>query len=491
MDLLKNKYKCDSKIFLYTGFNTTGKPEFSSWKTVDISKCTDVSDCLAVPFSYLRNVSSDVNSPVHVHLHAFNIAGKHCTVLSEQFYIPSAYKPEIGSVRDIYPEEPFADQDVSFSQTTYCVAWTGISDHMDHVTIETGLGSSAGIDDVENFQPVPVDDQFLHCRTDVGLTVDNTYFSVIRVNNSAGSTNASSDGFRVLSENNVVNALSVFDGPGCSDDFIYQWTIETPADGSDVQTVTTTCPHNLHIGQQYTIHYPVDETSEADITSDDVVFTKREPGQITFVPTKHMPTFTTTVRFSDEYTTFSLNQCIEDIDHLPLKNPIDVHWTLSVYTDLVTHFEISLFLNETDNSITAVDTKLASADSRIVRFNAEATQDGGYFTVEVRQCFGMTCLSGVFSDGFLVEDAGYTGGLTAMVEEYETDCSMVAVSWNDARCSQTTGSSPLFYRWRLAYDENGLNSSHTWTTYTGEVASDGQHKVSCVTDLDFWLFPLN
>ncbi|XP_033730988.1 uncharacterized protein LOC117320520 [Pecten maximus] len=444
-----------------------GNSGFSSWEAFDTAVCTNLSDCLALSIDYLQELVMDVDNPLHIELHVFNIAGHYCTVMSEAIHLPAIYKPTIGSVKDIYPgltEEPFTDRDVSFSLTGYCVSWTGISDQMTAVTVEVGLGISPGIDDIDNFHTV--ENQNFHCQSNATLTKNTTYFAVLRVNNSAGTGLASSDGFTVLSEDDVLNMISVFDGLGCTNDsFVCQWTLQSD---DTLPHATASCDQILHIGHRYTVQFPEQLHDVITITSDDVVFNRGEPGSITFTPVDRRPLFTIASNIPENAPEMRFNvfRCQKDIDYHYAGAPIAVHWEVKGYTNYITHFEISLFVKDMDNSVSVIETVIATADLRSVVFTNSMT-DSKYIFGSVKVCFATTCLAGVVSDGFVEEIEPHIGPISAILMDYSDTCSTINVSWSDVQCSNIADSGALFYRWRIADSDSGMSTNHDWTTSVG------------------------
>ncbi|OWF42246.1 Hemicentin-1 [Mizuhopecten yessoensis] len=466
-----------------------GNLGYSSWETLDTTICSNISECFVFSMEYLQELIMDVNYPLQVELHVFNIAGYYCTVMTETIYIPTIYRPSIGSVKDIHPgltAEPYIDQDVSFSPTEYCVAWAGVSDHMANVTVEVGLGSSPDSDDIQQF--LTVGNQNFICQSNASLAKDNTYFAVLRVNNSAGTALASSDGFKVLSENDVVNAISVFDGPGCtSNSFVCQWTVHPPENDTSLRT-TATCDQIFHVAYYYTVQYPEELSDVVAITSDDVVLIESKPGRITFSPFVYRPVF---VIVSNQLggaanVSYDILRCQEDVDYHFADIPISLHWQVEKYSDYITHFEISLFINETDsNSASVIETIITPANTRNMSLTSSIT-DEKYVFVEVRPCFGTTCLAGVVSDGFRIELVPDTESLKAVIMDYSNNCSNVNVSWGEVRCSRIGDSNALFYQWRIADDGSGISSQQAWTTHVVEPAPN--HEITACVQLSTDVF---
>ncbi|XP_069118476.1 uncharacterized protein [Argopecten irradians] len=443
--------------------NNNGISGFNTWEELDTTTCTNISDCLAFSVEYLQKMVTGVNRSVHIELHAFNIAGHHCTVLSEAIDLPTIYKPSVGAVKDIYPgytEEPFTDQDVSFSTTEYCVAWTCLSDHVAAVSVDVGLGSSPGIDDVDSFHTVVGRD--IHCQSNVNLTRNTTYYAVIRLQNNAGSTLASSDGFTVLSKRDVLNSISVFDGLGCSNQsFLCQWTLHP--DDTFLQA-NASCNQILHIGSQYTVFYQEQLHDAITLTSPDVVFIDSEPGRVAFSPEVHLPVFKITSSLAINYTEirFRVYRCQEDIDHLHSGAAIAVHWRVYGYTDHITHFVVSLAVN--GGNVSIIETIIASSDVRNVTSKRFVT-NLLYLVYEVKPCFGVICLPGVASDGFEQELQPHIVSVSAELTDYSSKCSTVRVSWSEARCSVDTEA--LFYKWGITDSNSGVSPKHNWITHEG------------------------
>ncbi|XP_069118470.1 uncharacterized protein [Argopecten irradians] len=444
--------------------NIDGSLGFTTWEELDTVTCTNISDCLAFSIEYLQKMVAGIKYPLHIELHAFNIAGHHCTVLSEAIDLPTIYKPSVGAVKDIYPrytEEPFIDQDVSFSTTEYCVAWTGLSDHMAAVSVDVGLGSSPGIDDVDSFHTVVGRD--VDCQSNVDLTSNTTYYAVLRVQNSAGSTLASSDGFIILSEQDVLNSISVFDGLGCSNQsFVCQWTLHP--DDTFLQA-NASCNQILHIGSQYTVLYQEQLHDVISLTSPDVVFIDSERGKATFSPGVHLPVFkiTSSLVINSTEMRFRVYRCQEDIDYVASGAAIAVHWRVYGYTDHITHFVVSLAVNGT-NDTTVIETMIASSDVRNVTPKSFIT-DLKYLVFEVKPCFGVICLPGVASDGFEQDLEPHIVSISAVIADYSSNCSTVRLSWSEARCSGNTEA--LFYKWGITESNSSLLPNHDWITHEG------------------------
>uniref|UniRef100_A0ABM0M5T3 Uncharacterized protein LOC102801709 n=1 Tax=Saccoglossus kowalevskii TaxID=10224 RepID=A0ABM0M5T3_SACKO len=130
--------------------------------------------------------------------------------------------PSKGIVCDILPLSEYTElygepHDIDFqtSRTSLHIRWSGFSHPYLDVRYEAALGTTPGEEDVVGFKAADVGHTYLDFN---GLNLENfkKYFATVRASNDVGSVTVSSDGVRILSDQDVLTSAKVYDGLGCT-----------------------------------------------------------------------------------------------------------------------------------------------------------------------------------------------------------------------------------------------------------------------------------
>ncbi|CAC5370733.1 unnamed protein product [Mytilus coruscus] len=157
----------------------------------------------------------------YVSIKVTNTAGQ-AAILSSGPYIHDVQLPAEGVVLDIETQDisthiPFKDiQDMDFQTATSSMAarWSGFAHpHLD-ITYKISIGTTMGGSDVLSLKDVGT--SLVHKETGLSLTPYQKYYFTITAVTSAGITWKSSDGITIVTENDVLTGVSIFDGEPCN-----------------------------------------------------------------------------------------------------------------------------------------------------------------------------------------------------------------------------------------------------------------------------------
>ncbi|XP_070204014.1 uncharacterized protein [Littorina saxatilis] len=104
------------------------------------------------------------------------------------------------------------DVDAIVQRESMCTAWRGFY-HEEEISIEAGLGTVPGQDDIISFQLVR--NETSHCFNMTAAPVYTKVFSVIKATSSGGTAVFSSDGYVMIPKTDPENRMQVFNGGGC------------------------------------------------------------------------------------------------------------------------------------------------------------------------------------------------------------------------------------------------------------------------------------
>ncbi|CAG2242937.1 unnamed protein product [Mytilus edulis] len=157
----------------------------------------------------------------YVSIKVTNTAGQ-AAIQSSGPYIHDVQLPAEGVVLDIETQDisthiPFKDiQDIDFQTATNSMAalWSGFAHpHLD-VTYRISIGTTMGGSDVLSMKDVGT--SLVHKETGLSLSPYQKYYFTVTAVTSAGNVSKSSDGITIVTENDVLSGVSIFDGEPCN-----------------------------------------------------------------------------------------------------------------------------------------------------------------------------------------------------------------------------------------------------------------------------------
>ncbi|XP_066275498.1 uncharacterized protein [Branchiostoma lanceolatum] len=184
----------------------------------DLCNVTFPPSCVAVPVSSLDWQLHGTHA-YYMSVRAENTAGLSLVVSSSPYVhvldVPS--KGVVMEVRDAQLEASVFghEGDIDFQNTTdelHC-EWRGFSHPHLPVTYQVGLGRSPGTDDVIAFSDVAMETHFTWNH--LHLQRLQVYYVTVIASTEAGNTTVTSDGVRVMQNDDVSNGATVYDGNGC------------------------------------------------------------------------------------------------------------------------------------------------------------------------------------------------------------------------------------------------------------------------------------
>ncbi|CAC5386466.1 unnamed protein product [Mytilus coruscus] len=157
----------------------------------------------------------------YVSLKVTNTAGQ-TVIQSSGPYIHDVQLPAEGVVLDIDTQDfstdiPLKDiQDLDFQTSTSSIAarWSGFAHpHLD-VTYSISIGTTMGGSNVVSMKDVGT--SLAHQETGLSLTPYQKYYLTVTAVTTVGNTAISSDGVTVVTENDVLSGVSIYDGEPCN-----------------------------------------------------------------------------------------------------------------------------------------------------------------------------------------------------------------------------------------------------------------------------------
>ncbi|XP_069134360.1 uncharacterized protein [Argopecten irradians] len=435
--------------------------------------------CVNIPLPELHVYDSDLQLTFTIQLHVFNHAGYHCTVNTDNFYLPSQNPPGHGVVYDVLRNDGgyadgIEDIDVSVSLEEFCVTWEGFS-HVGDMTHELGIGEVPGTDDTIPFHEVP--NRKLYCENATNLSHYRRYFVTVRAITSGGSTDTISDGFTVINPMDIMTSLRVFDGNGCAG------KIGTPVEQKfGTVNIYTPSKINLHIGHTYSL------VSNASLTIDSaeaivtVHTTINLVNYYQFLPLIAKPQFKVA---SDTNRSFSLHilNCVPDVDSQISRDIASLYWNQGKLSSYVSHYEVEfLSLAEGTGEPLVIDFTTVSGHLNSFSFGTVNLVKGRYFFA-LRQCVEYTCFDWVKTNGFALIDHLYEGfSMSSWMNRTGPECSDIQLTIADLQCSNGVSGGmdkSVAIRWGIFRDKDLKIQLTDWNLYIIESNSTTVELSTC------------
>ena len=423
---------------------------FLQWTRRDSKVCPKTNhSCIFYPLHRLQAFDTENGLQFRVNLHVYNYAGHSCDAKTNWFRLPSRFSPGDGFVIDINPDygdkQSLQDVDAIFMNNEFCFHFYGFHHHLD-TEIRVGLGTVRGKDDVVAFHALNSSMSSVICENGSKLRTGETYYTTIDVSCTGGSSHASSDGFRVVNEDDILSSITVSDGPGCSEFSIYDAIY---VHDSVMNMTSFKFAKSVHIGKQYTIfwknandsfHLNINEALEYD----------RGENFVSFIPMEGLVNFSL-INANNIYTYyehFALHACVPEVNFTSSLLTLEPHFRISrAYREIVTNINLGIIDDGMlKNNCTSTEMPFPTTASRL-----REMEDGSYLSF-AQPCVGNICLRRVFSDGFtLARDIPYPGLLEATISiKGSMECEL-SFKW-EAFASKTP---TMFYIIGVYYDANG------------------------------------
>ena len=403
------------------------------WRLHEAAPCfAFTGGCLRYPLSLLQKQDTDLGLAFYFNLYIYNIAGHFTRVRTPEFTIPSTYPATHAAIIDLDPEEidDHADDiDAHFSVSTVCARWYGFHHHED-VTIEFGVGTIKGLDDIVKFRQINFTNSF--CLVSSAIPDFVHIFVSLRATGSGGSTISSSDGITIYNSSLVLKKLTVYDGPEC---FIPSHLVAALKQ-SNGDTFDFAEP--LSIGKTYTLRIHGDNLPEKGILvqSPEIhtmkVITGQNEHYFIFTPFTEYPKFAVSGTFSGNISV-ELFDCEDDLSAIPVNNSIVAHWR--GISDHFT-FEAAVVklkcLDTFDTNCIDYQTSITSTGRNSSSENKVSLPINESYYVAVKPCLNSVCLKEKLSTGVIAEPESANIEIVKSVAELTTslNCSRVQIEWN-------------------------------------------------------------
>eukprot|EP00058_Branchiostoma_floridae_P000533 XP_002586021.1 hypothetical protein BRAFLDRAFT_110187 [Branchiostoma floridae] len=184
----------------------------------DVCNVTFPPVCVSVPVSSLDWRLHGTHT-YYLSVRVENTAGL-SLVVSSGPYVHVLDLPSRGVVMEVSDAQREAsvfghEGDIDFQNTTeelHC-KWRGFSHPHLTVTYQVGVGTTPGTDDVITFADARIETHF--SWTHLQLQRFQMYYVTVMALTEAGNTSVTSDGVRVMLDDDVINGTNVYDGQGC------------------------------------------------------------------------------------------------------------------------------------------------------------------------------------------------------------------------------------------------------------------------------------
>ncbi|KAK3589130.1 hypothetical protein CHS0354_017096 [Potamilus streckersoni] len=432
----------------------------------------NVSGCIRYPIQYLQQHNAEKNLDFYFEMYVYNKAGHSTTVRSDTFNIPSMYPPGQGIVLDIDPMRNDTSTDVDFVMdgSTICALWTGFRHHL-NVTFEVGLGRLPGIAEAPGFKTVFSETM---CFLVKDLTKLQKYYITVRANCTGGSTVSSSDGFVVVNETDIRNALLVEIGETC-DDVTSKITCHTSLKNCTSQMCSIQCDKELIEKHIYTVQS--NGSIQLNITSPDIILltNKRGDHSISFRSFTRNPLLLIHgyVHASSAIEISLLPCAMNQNYHMP-SDILYAHWSIEErFSDIITYYDVSLYrdgclLTQVRNTTCmeiVVSTQVPGSKHDYMFRNVHLLDEEIYI-IGIKPCLGFVCSKEVLSESTMVKyKSPISGSLQAMLSTANLSCSIVHIEWQNFLCLEKDRlNSNISYQWSIALKEGPSGFILPWRT---------------------------
>jgi hypothetical protein len=410
---------------------TQGRDDILPFTAIDqYQSCQDGDECVSLPSSLIESKAHST-ALIFFAVQATNGAGLYAISTSDA-YVHIGRPPTAGTVFDQLPsDEPDVqndqlsgkqhDIDYQTSLTRLRCRWTGFTHPTSSVSLQIGVGTRAGSDNIVQFRPV--DSKLTSYEVMVSLRPMTTYFFTVTANNSFGNVSVSSDGIKPVSGD--INGTA-FDGTGClkpssyySLSSINDWSRAPATCASDVSntiSLTAGCLLSASVtvipGQWYSVIISsVSSTSLRVMLADtgSILLPQRfntvdhdqwETAIFPFRSVSSEAHFSVRALKNTIIRNVQLVHCEEDVDYQSYSNAAAAHWSIDKrFLPYVTHYLWALFRNASDglDAVTPY-TNVGNVSSASV--SQLSLRGRERYVVGVKACNPSLCFNAFFSDGF-------------------------------------------------------------------------------------------
>lgn len=449
------------------------------WRLDTSKACVNFSGgCIKYPIEKLQSLNKGYE--FYIDLIVYNNAGHFVELKTDAFLIPSMKPPGHAKIFDLDPAdsnwESSDDIDAHFSEKTVCAKWSGFM-HDELVHLQLGVGTQNNSDEIIPFRYVS--DLSHWCITSDGIPNNVALFINAKATCSGGTTLSSSDGITIFNKSSVLDLISVFDGPRCSD-FVKSLTTRVLKRNISTEIVVT---EPLILGQIYTLHLKGIEQVLGISSTDILVRASRKSkyGHVfEFVPFNSTPTM---VLKHKENQTFliSLLKCALSLPAQFDTNAISANW---VFDELIYNLSFTLETaivhikcrNTSNFSCIEFVSSWKTASSQTESLHDNLTlRSGQIYGTAVRMCLKSSCSGIRTSKGVVIDSFIPTGQLhTPKLDITDKSHLKLNIKWNSFLCH----SEIVFYQWCLAADNIGNHLMKSWNTITDTSDSSGIYYVS-------------
>ncbi len=401
-------------------------------------------DCIQFPLHRLQLEDSELGRACLFELYVYNSAGHFTTVRTNSILLPSRFPPGPATVVDLNPASADSLKDVDFHQNrSACVHWYGFHHHR-HVTLEMGIGSDKGLDDVQSFTLVSNTSDPVHCLTSAHLKPFTRYFTSVRASCSGGVSVSSSDGFVIVED--IADAMSVNDGSGCDpvENYILEHANLSLTSGNE-SSLSFESP--LQVGFSYSIVVKSNGSlKDMMFTSDDIYKQKDNihisSYAVTFFPLSTKPVFQISSPSSLDVN-LQILSCLKDIDYTSSTTTYSINWDVTgPYSRFITHYQVDLLeksCNESSSGScfnTIAHSKIQATGNTTFTFTGLQLQPDVNYIGSVSPCFEHVCRSREVSGGVWVTRKPVIQNIASEMRDETRDCTTISLKVSDIDCGQ-------------------------------------------------------
>lgn len=449
--------------------------------------------CVHYPLRKLQRQDEEKGIRFFFELYVYNMAEHFLTVRSDMFSLPSRFVPGHGIVFDLDPSKQTEDRlipgddslrvevydvNVHFVSNVVCATWTGFYHHQ-NISFQVGVGTNNKTDNIIPFTLVSSDTD-CHCFNSSKLVSHIRYMILVKASCSAGSVIVSSDGVTILDEEKSLKDMEVFVGKTC-DNALSQFLSLAP--NETISNGTLFKPKKgLRVGDAYTLEVTSDAAFDIDIRSADVLWLEGSVrGGLTYQKElramTEIPTFV--VWTNNTYWSASMNisllNCAYRFRTYSSAQTLSAFWKIrSSFGALIDAFHVSLFqihCNDTNvlrfkrSCLKRIYGPLNMNRFHTMTFRDLSLADKTSYLVEVKACFGKTCLPSAFSIPVFIQY------LPPSIKVFRTSIVSITNEYIDVDIGSDTSdcvppadtTDTTIYQWALAFGEQTKNFMMPWS----------------------------
>ena len=378
--------------------------------------------------------------------------------------------------------------DVILQRGQVCVAWSGFY-HSDDVAVEVGVGRSRDQDDVKGLtsvtKPGPA------CLNATDLPAYTQLFSVLRATSAGGSSLFSSDGFYLVPDNDTINAMAVFNGPGCSDSDVVSTVTRNASTSLLHLSAFMALP--VHPGDHFFVRVtPFD----ANLTFPDalVLQTTLTGYQVITMTTSLTANIPSSV---GENTTIQVISCWMDVSMMPVSSSgFDVTMeTAGQWAGLMKERRVEVVdqtcVQQSEKKSKYAHHQCVVASSSVTSFTTSLTLPGDvisghFYSASVSPCFDYGCLPPASSKMVVYDSASRTFSFSQceMTGQTANTVDVHVVAEVQPAIRDVSGhSQPCVFKWSVSRDRFGSTTLTDWLVAQSSNCSHFEVSEQCLVIL--------